>query len=44
MAEVWHAGGQWETAADHRPRMIPERWLTVDYNRVYGQTVEDSSL
>jgi hypothetical protein len=94
MAEVWHAGTQWETATDHRPertgeamsvtmnreereqflagvhvavlsaasadgdgyvsanptggqiafRMTPERWLTVDYSKVYGETADDSSL
>ena len=25
-------------------RMIPERWLTVDYSKVYGEPGDDSSL
>jgi len=24
--------------------MTPERWLTVDYGKAYGETADDSSL
>ena len=52
MAEVWHLGPEGgdayvsanPTGGQIAFRMTPERRLTVDYSKVYGETADDASL